>query len=858
MATQALVIFSKDAAAGGMGPGEVGGKAAALAELGRIGVQVPEWFCVPVRSFYDSDASARDLAILAAFDRLFPPNARVAVRSSAVGEDSARDSFAGQLDTFLYVPRDELLARIADCVASASSQRARAYRRRRGLDASPLRIAVLVQRMIDSRASGILFTANPTTCDRSEAVISAGLGLGEGIVAGRVETDTFFLALDTGQIKERTIAEKRSRVMHGPKSGTVLERVGDAEATAAAIQDGEAQSLLETARRIQSHFGVPQDIEWAIDEKRDIYFLQARPITTLERETIFDSSNIVESFPGLTSPLTFTFIRRSYEEAFREAQRRTGVPEATLEANRHVHANLVGILDGRVYYNILHWYRLFTWVPGFEGLLPAWEKALGVDRRFASRTRAPVTLATRIGQARVIESNLRRFLMLQRDVDAFVEDLAIVQRDLATRDLDALDGHELLELLESSSRRLLRPYAVSVLNDLYAQQLYDVLAKLIAAWKLGDRTTLRNELLCGEQGMESVAPVRALVAIARRVRETPAVAKAFAEHDDAALVRHLPHDAELATLRAEIDEHLRVYGDRALEELKLETPSLRERPDFLLAMIRNYVRGKQDVAAMESHEAQIRENAEAVAYRGLDGEPIRRRIFDFVLRASRRTIKNRENLRLARSRAYGVVRSFYRAIAKRLVAKRVLDAESDIFFLTTDEVDGAVRGSSVTRDLRALVKLRRSEYEGYARSRPAARLNLRGLVQGATIEQEDPIDMPSGAILRGIPCSPGRKVAPAKVVLDPDRDAELNGEILVAPMTDPAWAYLMVAAGGLVAERGSILSHTAIIGRELGVPTVVGVAGATRAIATGAMIEIDGTEGTVRILSATEPAEAAR
>src|SRR5208282_5782402 len=148
------------------------------------------------------------------------------------------------------------------------------------------------------------------------------------------------------------------------------------------------------------------------------------------------SSNIVESFPGLSSPLTFTFVRRSYEEAFREAQRRTGVPEATLEENRHVHANLVGIVEGRIYYNLLHWYRLFTWVPGFEGLLPAWEKALGVDRRFAPRTRAPATLSTRIGQARVIESNVRRFLTLQRGVDAYVTDLAEVQGDIARRDLD--------------------------------------------------------------------------------------------------------------------------------------------------------------------------------------------------------------------------------------------------------------------------------------------------------------------------------------------------------------------------------------------------------------------------------------
>ena len=250
-----------------------------------------------------------------------------------------------------------------------------------------MRVAVLVQRMIDSRASGVLFTANPTTCDRAEAVISAGLGLGEGIVAGKVETDTFFVALEDGRIRERTIADKRSRVVFDGEHGTRLDEVTGGEATAPSITDDEARRLVAIARGIQAHFGAPQDIEWAVDPTGALHILQSRPITTLERETIFDSANVVESFPGISSPLTFSFVRRSYEEAFREAQRRTGVPEATLEANRHVHANLVGIVEGRIYYNILHWYRLFTWVPGFESLLPAWEKALGIDRRFVAARR---------------------------------------------------------------------------------------------------------------------------------------------------------------------------------------------------------------------------------------------------------------------------------------------------------------------------------------------------------------------------------------------------------------------------------------------------------------------------------------
>jgi pyruvate,water dikinase len=224
-------------------------------------------------------------------------------------------------------------------------------------------------------------------------------------------------------------------------------------------------------------------------------------------------------------------------------------------------------------------------------------------------------------------------------------------------------------------------------------------------------------------------------------------------------------------------------------------------------------------------------------------------VFHGVLERARRAVRNRETLRLARSRGYGLIRGLYRELGTRLRDASVIDDANDVFLLTTEEVAGAVRGASTIRDLRAVVALRRSEQEAFLRMRPASRVVARGLVAAAEVEQESAGRASVAGELRGISCSAGKVRARAKVIHDPRGARRIDGEILVATMTDPGWVFLMVAAAGLVVERGSVLSHTAIIGRELGIPTVVGVTGATRRIPEGAMLSIDGARGIVTIES---------
>jgi phosphohistidine swiveling domain-containing protein len=869
----------------------IGGKAANLARLEQGGLPVPPWFCVTTAVFRDVSAAAvasvaDDLArfdgsdqeqatristriaeaihrtglpegdraaLHGCFRSLADERPFVAVRSSAADEDSAAASFAGQMDSFLFVPDRDLERRVLDCFASCFSPRALAYRRLHGKTAVQ-HAAVIVQQMIDSRLSGVLFTANPTTGDRGETVICAAMGVGEGVVADRVEADTFYVDSATLAVRRRVEAAKRARVAfdtaHG--SGTTVVDVDDDEAACGTLTDAQLAALARLGTSTQQLFGGPQDVEWAIDSAQRIHVLQARPITTLQpaRTTVFDNANIVESYPGWSLPLTFSFVRAAYERTFRETSRTMGVPESVLKANHAVHENLVALINGSIYYNLLNWYKLFLFVPGFDGALPAWEQALGVQGLTPPREPPPATtlgrLRTRWRQLRVAARLAWLFVRLDRKVAAFHRRFQGIQQDFQRHDLDRADAHDLVDLTERVIVAFAEPYSISVVNDAFVQQMYAALGRLIARWQLGE-PGLRNDLLAGEGVMQSILPVQSLIALATEIRGSPALSTLFAESPAEAIWNQLARDQGLAPFRGRLLKHIDDFGDRTFHELKLETPSASDDPTLVVELLRNYAnRGVTSAPRTDDR----RRTAEAAVAARLARHPFKRARFAFVLRRCRRMVAHREDMRLARSRGFGLMKRIVRALGDRMTRAGLIDQPRDIFYLALEEITAAVRGSSVTRDLRALVNQRRAEYEVFKQQPLPSRVITRGIaLSSVTREPVRAVEGSTGVReLRGIGCSAGRVRARARVVREPQQHLHISGEILVAPMTDPGWVFLMVPASGLIVERGSVLSHTAIIGRELGIPTVVAVADATACIADGQLVEMDGTEGIVRLL----------
>lgn len=825
-----------------------GGKGRNLMRLRELGVAVPPWVIIPPSLAEQIDREAI-LGLLRAADL---DRALLAVRSSATVEDGSVASFAGQFDTVLGVRADgpELWDAIRRVVASARNAHALAY-----AGGDPVQMAVILQQMVDPAVAGVAFSVDPVSGDAGTAVVSAVYGLGEGLVSGELDADTFRV---TGNQVEAKLVRKDRAMRLAPGGHTRLQPVAPELQDTPALSDGEVRRIAEQARALERALGAPQDVEWALVDdggaERRLYVLQTRPITTLgpagERR-VWDNSNIVESYAGVTTPLTFSFARDVYEQVYRQFCALMGVSDARIEQNRQVFAHMLGLVRGRVYYNLLNWYRTLALLPGFSVNRAFMERMMGVREKLDFLPEAPHAVGrTRdLGRLlRMVGRMAREHRGLDRAVPAFHAHVDAVLAPLAEREFDALAPDALVALYRELEDRLLRQWQTPLVNDFFAMIWFGVLGRLVEQWLPGEPPTLINDLLAGEGDIVSTEPARRVAELASRVRATPPLRAAFeGESDDEALWRTL--DPGFA---AEVQAYLQRWGDRCAGELKLETRTFRDDPAALLGTIRAYV-----AAGVKppdpAREQGIRRAAEGRVRARLRGP--RRAAFLAVLGRARRRVRDRENLRFERTRVFGVVRRIVRALGVQLVRAGKLHDPADVFFLTLPEIFGWVDGTGVSGDLGAIAALRRAEWAEYERTpTPPERFASVGPPDAGRWEVPSAPEPPAdGSALQGLGCCPGIVRAPVRIVRDPREAGDLRGRILVAERTDPGWTLLFPAASGLLVQRGSLLSHSAIVAREVGLPCVVAIPGLMEALRDGETVEMDGTTGRVRRVEPPSP-----
>ena len=819
-------------------PRVVGGKAHKLLVLSTLELPVPPFFVIPVGWQGDGDA------ILTARRRL--PPGPVAVRSSAVGEDAAGLSFAGQFDTRLEVDSDsDLLAAVAAVRASVSSVRLTAYAARHDIDVSGLEIAVVVQSMFPSESSGVLFTVDPTappTDDDARVVlISAGWGLGEGIVSGRADADVVRLSGRPGAFSVKTeLADKRAAVIRGPGGGTVEAEVAEERRHLPCLTDAQAVALADLGLRLEAHFGLPQDIEWAVDTHGQIAILQSRPLTGVGpgRGVLYtwDNSNIVESYSGVTTPLTYSFARTAYETVYRQFCELMGVTRRDIEANASVFKAMIGLIRGRVYYRLDSWYRCLLLLPGARYTKRFMEQMMGVAQK------ADLGGESRTGKLRIaylIWKLVAALASLGSRTERFRTTFRTVYDRWHGQALESLPAEDLVAAYRELERELLLEWKAPIINDFFAMIFFGVLKKMAP--------DLHNDLLCGEPGMESTLPTREILAMAHTIRNDEALRAAI---EAGSPPEGLTAARAFPVFEAWLVSYLDRYGDRCMEELKLETRTLRDDPTFLVSTLRNYV-GRPDLScdAMDAREASVRQAAEDAVVIPFG----KRGLFRWILRRARRHVRERENLRFARTRVFGLVRRLFRALGGHFVRVGLLDEVDDVFYLEKDEVFGLVEGTGTTVHVKPLVASRRAEFERYRRGpAPDSRFETRGGVHfgnpfvGTAVPAAPSNGDPN--LLSGLGCAPGIVRERARIVHSPKDDVRLNGQILVCERTDPGWVPLFPTAGGLLVERGSALSHSAIVAREFGIPTVVGIPGLMKRVRDGQLVELDGKAGTARLL----------
>lgn len=881
---------------------EVGGKFAKQAQMRRAGLPVPEFFCLTsefyrqasrairpaiARALADLDfsdqhavraaseeiarqfaalellASHRD-AILSAFDSAFAADSLVSVRASTVGhlleesEDSADNPFAGMSESWLYVRRDDVLDKIRGCWASGFSPESLIYRNAQNMDVLGFDVAVGVQQMVFGERSFVLFTADPKTSAR-DPVLVAGHGIGEGVVQERVAVDHYFVSRKGGEIR-RDIAEKLTQLTVNASDGYGLceQPVPAEKVTAACLSDDEVRRVVEFGDKIERLFGAPQDIEGTLTADGSIHILQSRPIAIdYRRQLVWSNTNVTESYPGVTTALTYTHAKYFYRVIFRDLYRRLGVDPDTLHENFEPLDRMIGFLHGRVYYCLTHFYKLHSLSPLFPIFRSHWENMIGLSSSYQTHEATGVKAAfdraratARFGRAlaQVAADYARHDRAMERYHawwDARVE-------PWRGQDMTGEDPYQLVSRFRAMWAEVGRHWGVTLTTDAYLIPLYGLAEHLFAKWGLDEDPSLLSDLLCGDEELLSVEIVLSVVALAEKVRRDDALGKFFAERDGETIWNAVRKNELSDEFRDAVERHLHRFGDRGLQELKMEQPALRDTPWVLMTMVKQYAVQDISVQSMRDNELKVRREADQRLRERLGSSPAKLALLTrVILPRLRRLIRHRENSRYCRSELFGFSRNVFRALGHYLVAKGALrDAES-IYHLSQEEVFGYVDGTGFTSDLQALADIRRAEFEAHQNTTTREHVTTLGAVpdNAVTVSSDADRSNHNGDELRGLGSSAGRVTGTARVVLDPNSVSEFGDDmILVAKETDPGWLFLMLAAKGIVVERGSMLSHTAITGRKFGIPAIVALPGATDRIPDGATIEMDGSSGCVTLL----------
>ncbi|MGO4191419.1 PEP/pyruvate-binding domain-containing protein [Arthrobacter sp. YAF17] len=877
---------------------DVGGKAANLGELMRSGLPVPAGFCLTTEAYRRATspaglddvhaalaatapddlpglarlaADARRLvlavdipadiadAVRAAYAAL-GTDAAVAVRSSATAEDLPFASFAGQQDTLLNVVGvDAVLTAVRQCWASLWTDRAVSYRATHGISPSTVSLAVVVQRMVDAAVAGVLFTANPVTGRRHEAVIDASPGLGEAVVSGAVNPDHFVVDSATQKILERRIGSKGVAIRPLPGGGT--ERVEQSDAgSQPCVDDAQLLALERLGRRAELHFGAPQDLEWAIDGGGVLWLTQSRPVTTLyplpERRRVREGTRVYLCFSlaqGLTRPLTpmglagFRLIASSVARAaqFDVPEPHDG-PTPYVQAGQRLFFDLTPVVRSAVGRAIVP--RVFDVM---ESRSAAVLRRLFTDPRFSVTSRSPWRVLRHVGpvaaRARVPETLLRALFRpeaalrrAERFGERFRAALVVPAGSTPVQRLDHVErilGHELFPVVPN----ILPLPALGF-------------ASLAAAGRLLGDDAGQGALQPVLRGLPNNVTTEMDLALWQLAAAIRADAAAVAVFDDAAfdgagvpeLVRRYRARELPAVVQSGLAGFLGRYGHRAVAEIDLGMPRWADDPSHILGVLANYLRLEDPGQAPDRQFSKAAREAEAQVERLAAAAGERSRLHAALVRAALKRTRMFAGLRELPKyhivEALAAVRRQLQAIGTELASAGRIGEADDVFFLDLAEVREGLAG----RPLQHLVAQRREDYEQELGRRHIPRVLLSDGTEPEALQTGDAgAKAGTPGLLTGTPASAGTVTATARVILDPHGARLEPGEILVAPSTDPGWTPLFLTAGALVMEMGGPNSHGAVVAREYGIPAVVGVPDATSLIATGHSITVDGAAGTV-------------
>jgi phosphohistidine swiveling domain-containing protein len=866
----------------------VGPKAMSLVRLNRLGLEVPQGFCVTAAAFrehleqnnlfvrikavVDELAKAESQAkekVLSAIRRDIAeaPLAEalrheieeqynklgtdyVAVRSSGTAEDLPGHSFAGQYDTYLGISNlEDCIEAIKKCWASLWTLRAYEYRQRNSFDHLKIEMAVIVQSLVAADTSGVMFTVDPVTGSRSSMVIEACFGLGDALVSGKVTPDRFLVGKKKLKLLTQTISEKKIEHIIG-RNGLIEEKNIPSERSSICCLDKKrVGKLAKLARRIETEFGSPQDIEWAIFKKK-IFLLQSRPITALPPEKSWEDRQIwccnpaKEVIPDVATPITLSVIDSMFDVFI-------GPVFRLLCMDRGKHP-IYGLVAGRIYFNGNIWGLIFRDLPGTKDL--DFMKAAGSHKGLQKAVEG-IRNAT---EEDVPDLKFRRYRFYLRIPLVIIGLLRNTPKK----------GQRIISIIEAKNEKWSRINAASMtveeigvcfreimydFNELMSHVLY--LFSMIAALPMLDIICKRwlpegkinsGKLLAGIGGMVDAAAGLDIWRLASAADSKTEVKNLIISDEDWGTIEGKLSKTESGReFLAEWNQFMLRHGHHCRGELELYNKRWSETPDYILKFIRSHITQMNKIDPVQNFDRAAIERGELEKQcRKQLKNPIKRLIFNhFLIRAQNGSVF-RENVKSEVIKLLTAMRKLLIELGKRLKEKDVLKNEDDIFFLRQEEIMPVVHRNA-DFDIHQTITARRAEYDKNCSVTPP----------DTVFGRFDPDNYAPDIIdkqmqeLKGLGVSPGITTGKARVILRADTDEQLlAGEILVAPFTDPGWTPYFVPASAIVMDEGGVISHGSIVAREFGIPAVVNVGSATKIIKTGQKIHVDGNRGIVRIV----------
>lgn len=851
---------------------EVGGKGANLGELsGMEGIEVPDGFCVSTVAFAkimeetpligelldalsglqtgDTEkirklsaeiresiektaipAEIREEVVQQLAD--FGIETAFAVRSSATAEDLPTASFAGQQDSFLNITGEaEILRHISKCWASLFTERAIVYRIQNGFDHRKVHLSVVVQKMVFPQVSGILFTADPVTSSRKIVSVDASFGLGEALVSGWVNADNY--KIREGQIIDKKIGVKKREFYSLEAGGTQTRGIEAEQQTQQALTDVQILQLAELGRKIEQHFGSPQDIEWCLAQGT-FFIVQSRPVTTLfpvpeaddENNHVYISVGHQQMMTDAMKPLGLSFYLLITRAPMRNAGGRlfVDVTNALASPGRQNLLDMVGKSDPLMKDALLTILERGDFIPSPSAMAPHPLKSN------AARSSAEI-----LGS---VENDPSVSAGLIARTQQSVEDLKLNIRGKSGAALFDF----ILEDLQELKNTLFDPLNMAAI--MASMNAASWINENMLEW-LGEKNaadTLAQSVpnnITSEMGL-------ALLDVADAIRPYPEAVAFLQQTRNDDFLDEITQVAGGKATRDAIVAYLDRYGMRCAGEIDISRTRWSEKPLILVPLILSNVKNFGQGAARQKFEQGLNEAKEK------EKELLQR--LEQLPGGAQKAAETKQMIDLLRNFAgyreypkYGIVNRYFiykQALmqeAERLVDAGVIREKSDIFYLFFEELHETVKDQQADGQL---IRERREAHRSYKKLTPPRVITSDGEIANGSYNRED---LPAGAIA-GLAVSSGTVEGTARVMLNMEDAGLEDGDILVTAFTDPSWTPLFVSIKGLVTEVGGLMTHGAVIAREYGLPAVVGVENATRLIRDGQRIRVHGTEGYVEIL----------